>query len=128
MTSDLQITVQPHAKLSQSFQYQYYNLFDNSGDELEYDVHIFISKTTCQLNKYLYMRAVLQYDSFLETILTDALISFKLIPGTVIQVGYGSQYENKYWDNNEWRMEHPNREYLLSDRSLYLKASYRYQF
>ena len=54
--------------------------------------------------------------------LTDFLASFTVIPGTVLYVGYGSLYERKEWQDNEW-IDNSGR-YIESARSLFFKASY----
>ncbi len=128
ITSDLLITLQPDNKLSQTIQYQYDNLTDRSNNTVIYTDNILIFKTTYQFNKYLFLRAIIQYDSYFETILSDALISFTFIPGTVIQLGYGSQHKNQYWDNGIWSRDNSGRRYYQTDQSLFFKAGYHFHF
>jgi len=84
---DFSILIQPAQKLAQYFQYIYQRMDRKQDGRRLYDVNILISRTTYQINKYLFLRTIIQYDSYLKTVLTDALISFTLIPGTVIHFG-----------------------------------------
>ena len=58
--------------------------------------------------------------------LVDLLASFTLIPGTVVQLGYGTLMEEGRWDDNEWRNDIKNLQVLK--QSLFFKTSYRYVF
>jgi hypothetical protein len=128
ISTDLQLTLQPDEKLSQLLQYQYQDLFRKDNDQKMYAVDIFISNTTYQLNRYLFLRAILQYDSYLETILIDALASYELIPGTVLQIGYGSLYKNVSWQNEQWTSGHPLSDYYNTNQSVFAKVSYLFQY
>jgi hypothetical protein len=125
---NFQMTIQPNDKLSQYFLYLYQGLDRKSDGERLYDVDILISRTTYQVNRYLFLRAIFQYDSYLETILSDALISFTLIPGTVLHIGYGSLHEKLGWEDNRWYNYGPMRKYYQTSQSLFLKASYLFRF
>ncbi|MFH0760251.1 MAG: hypothetical protein V2A67_01955, partial [Bacteroidota bacterium] len=48
---------------------------------------------TYQFNKYLFIRGILEYNGYRKTLLTDFLLSFTYIPGTVVYLGYGSIYD-----------------------------------
>jgi hypothetical protein len=89
----------------------------------EYDYAIFRSLNTYQLNKYLFVRAVFEYNSFHKTLMTDFLASFTYIPGTVIHVGYGSFYERLAWREDAYAYEPADR-FLETRRSFFFKASY----
>ena len=58
--------------------------------------------------------------------LTDFLVSFTYIPGTVIHVGYGSMFEKTQWDKND-RDYRGSEEFLEMDRGLFMKASYNWR-
>ncbi len=128
MTADFKLTVQPGTKLTQFFEYQYQSLNKININEKVYDISIFISKTTYQFNKHLFLRAIAQYDSYRKTLLIDALVSYELIPGSVIQIGYGSFYENQYWQNNSWMRNNPLGEYYQTNQSVFIKVSYLFQY
>jgi len=54
--------------------------------------------TTFQIDKHLFLRAIVQYDSSRRQVLTDFLASWELLPGTVVYAGYGSLVERRGWD------------------------------
>ena len=60
------------------------------------------ARITYQVNKYLFIRAIGEYNSYRESIKTDFLASFTYIPGTVFHIGYGSLYENKTWNGTDY--------------------------
>jgi hypothetical protein len=53
--------------------------------------------------------------------LTDFLASFTYIPGTVIQLGYGSLYDRVEWIDGEYSEAG---RFLEMKRGLFFKASY----
>ncbi len=117
-------TLQPNSKLSLTLSLHHSHL-KREIDEI-YDVNIIYSRTTYQFNKYLFARAIIQYDSFKKNLLTDLLVSFTLIPGTVIHLGYGGLYEQRDWQNDAWI---PGQGSLRNmKRSFFFKASYLWRF
>jgi hypothetical protein len=122
--------LQPSEKFSQSFYYQRQE-FDNAAtSERLYNVDIFRSKTTYQFNEYLFLRAIVQYDSSQDIILTDLLASFTLIPGTVLHLGYGSLHNELEFDktNKEWLTGSELAEWYQTRQSFFFKASYLVRF
>jgi hypothetical protein len=111
---------QPNKNLNQQFSWSHSDLSKNK--EKLYDVNIFYSRTTYQFNKYFFLRATLQYNSYEKRLLTDFLASFTLIPGTVFHVGYGGLYESRKWQDNQWLYRQGD--LLNIKRSFFLKASY----
>jgi hypothetical protein len=87
----------------------------------EFDYTIFRSKNTFQVNKYLFFRAIVEYNSFRKQLMTDFLASFTYIPGTVIHIGYGSLYERIRWEEGDYR---PEDNFLETRRGFFFKASY----
>jgi hypothetical protein len=103
-----------------------YSDFSRESDRTkEYDYLISRGKVTYQFNKYLFLRAILEYNSFRETLLTDLLASFTYIPGTVIHLGYGSLYEKIRWEEDRYE---PSDDFLVTQRGLFFKASYLWRF
>ncbi len=99
-----------------------YSDFIRSADRLkEYDYTIIRSENIYQTNKYLFFRAIVEYNSFYKRMMTDLLASFTYIPGTVVHIGYGSSY-----DKLEWRegMYEPSDRFLETQRSFFFKVSY----
>ena len=117
-------TLQPSSKLSVFF--SFYRTDLNRDNENIYDVNIIYSRITYQFNKYLFVRALIQYDSFQKRILTDFLASFTLIPGTVLHVGYGGLYEKRRWQDNDWI--YGEGDMFNTRRSFFFKASYLWRF
>ena len=70
------------------------------------------SFNTFQLNKYLFLRAIVEYNFYYKRMTVDTLASFTYIPGTVVYVGYGSAFEQVRWNGAD---------YVDSDRFLETK-------
>jgi hypothetical protein len=126
----LDVTLQPNARLTQDFSYIYEHFNRLSDDERIYDLCILVSRTTYQFNKYLFIRGLVQYDSFRKEVLTDLLASFTLIPGTVVHVGYGSLHRKQHWNEEfqNWEQQKGMGRYYQTTRSFFLKVSYLYRF
>ncbi len=126
----LNARIQPSEKLSQDLGYTKEHFTRSSDKTNIYDLDIFFSRTTFQFNKYLFFRALIQYDNYSKMVLTDLLGSFTLIPGTVIHVGYGSLHQKQYWNSidDEWEPNSRMGKYYQQTRSFFFKASYLYRF
>lgn len=99
-----------------------YSDFTRSADGLkEFDYSIVRSLNTYQFNKYLFIRAIIEYNSFRERLMTDFLASFTYIPGTVVHIGYGSLYEKIAWRDGDYVSAD---RFLESKRGFFFKASY----
>jgi hypothetical protein len=99
-----------------------YSDFTRKADiQKEYDYTIIRSKNTFQVNKYLFFRAIVEYNSFRKQLMTDFLASFTYIPGTVIHIGHGSLYEKIRWEEGDYR---PSDNFLETRRGFFFKASY----
>jgi hypothetical protein len=99
-----------------------YSDFTRSADGAkEFDYTILRSRNIYQVNKYLFFRAIVEYNSFWKRLMTDFLVSFTYIPGTVIHAGYGSLYEKIEWRDGDYVSAD---RFLESKRSFFFKASY----
>jgi len=127
ISAKVQVTFQPNDKFTQQFQYELQNLFTKYGHEKIYDVNIYIFNTTYQVNRHLFLRAILQFDSSRETLLGDALVSYELVPGTVLQLGYGSLSKKLFWEDDHWVTNSTSKEYYHSNQSVFFKLSYLFQ-
>ncbi len=87
----------------------------------EFDYIIVRSRNSYQVNKYLFFRAIFEYNDFRERLTTDFLASFTYIPGTVVHFGYGSLYEKLDWVEGAYR---PGAHFMETARSFFFKASY----
>jgi hypothetical protein len=117
-------TLQPNSKLRLTLSLHHSYL--RTETEEIYNVNIIYSRITYQFNKYLFARAIIQYDSYKKNLLTDILASFTFIPGTVIHLGYGGLYEKQDWQGEQWI---PGLGSLWNmRRSFFFKASYLWRF
>jgi len=111
----------PSEKLHLDLSLVYSDFYRDSDSSREYDYTILRSKNTYQVNKYLFFRGILEYNSFRKRLMTDFLASFTYIPGTVIHVGYGSLYEKIKWEDGEYRSTD---QFLETKRGFFFKASF----
>ena len=109
------VVYQPMEKLQLSLSLTYTDFYRDSDSIKEFDYTITRSRATYQVNKYLFFRGIVEYNSFRKTLLTDFLASFTYIPGTVLHVGYGSFYEKIQWTGGD---------YISSDRFLETKRGF----
>lgn len=117
----LSATYQPSAKLNFNLSYTYSDLTDQAGGSKVFDYTILRSRNTYQINKYLFLRGIIEYNSFYRKIMTDFLASFTYIPGTVIHCGYGSIYEKPDWTGDRYV---PGQDFSETARGFFFKASY----
>ncbi len=112
---------QATSKIEARVDYTYANFTRRSSNERVYDYAITRAKLTYQLNKYLFFRGIVEYNSFHDELTTDFLASFLYIPGTVVHFGYGSLYEKNAWREGRYV---PVDRFLESQRGIFFKASY----
>ncbi|UCE39859.1 MAG: carbohydrate binding family 9 domain-containing protein [Candidatus Aminicenantes bacterium] len=115
------LTFLPLGKLHLELSLLYSDFTRKSDSKKEIDYTIIRSKNTFQVNKYLFFRAIVEYNSFRKQMITDFLASFTYIPGTVIHIGYGSLYEKIRWEEGDYR---PSDNFLETRRGFFFKASY----
>jgi hypothetical protein len=115
------IVFQPSEKLHADLSLVFSDFYRDSDSKKEYDYTIIRSRNTYQVNKYLFFRGIVEYNSFYKRLMTDLLASFTYIPGTVIHIGYGSLYEKIEWIDGEYRTSDS---YLETKRGFFFKASF----
>jgi hypothetical protein len=115
------LTYKPSEKLDLTASLTYADFFRKETGEKEYDYAIGRGRLTYQANKFLFFRGVVEYNSFRRQMLTDLLASFTYIPGTVIQLGYGSIFDRTEWVDGEYR---DSGRFLGMKHGLFFKASY----
>ena len=115
------MTYKPSEKFDLTASLTYSDFTRRSTGEREYDYAIWRGRLTYQLNKYLFVRGIVEYNAFRREMLTDLLASFTYIPGTVMQLGYGSLYDRTEWVDGEYR---DTGRFLEMKRGLFFKASY----
>ena len=116
---------QPLEKLSFGISYAYVDFYRKSDRRRVYDYGIIRSRNTLQVNKYMFLRAIFEYNTFYRRLTTDGLISFTYIPGTVFHIGYGSAYEKLEWDGREYI---DSRRFLETQRGFFFKVSYLWRW
>jgi len=118
---------QPITQLDFTFSLSYQDLFRKSDRTKSYDYLILRSRNTFQLNKYLFVRGIVEYNDFYKRMTFDGLISFTYIPGTVVFLGYGSALEKVEWDGGLGDFVESDR-FREMKRGFFLKVSYNYRF
>ena len=100
-------------------------IFDlrETGETL-FDIQLLRSKTTYQLNKYLFIRSIFDWNAFSKDLTSEFLISFTYIPGTVIHLGYGSALQET--DDYPTLPRYAGR-FSENARSIFFKASYNWR-
>jgi len=119
--ASLSATYLPSEKLHFGLSLTYSDFIRSAGGLKEYDYTIIRSENIYQVNRYLFFRAIVEYNSFYRRMMTDLLASFTYIPGTVVHIGYGSLYEKLEW--REGMYETSDR-FLETQRSFFFKVSY----
>ena len=111
----------PSEKLHFELSLAYADFFRSADGTKEFDYTIIRSQNTYQVNKYLFFRAIVEYNSFYKRLVTDLLASFTYIPGTVVHLGYGSLYEKVAWGDGAYV---PSDRFLETKRGFFFKVSY----
>lgn len=114
----------PFEKLHIQATITYQDLFLKSDKSKVYDYLIARGRLTYQLNKYLFLRGILEYNDYRKSLKTDFLASFTYIPGTVFHIGYGSFYEHKTWDGTDYIQ---GERMMEMKRGLFVKISYLFR-
>jgi len=121
-------TLQPTRSLNLFAEYSISRFRRQETGDKVYDQGIWRGRLTYQFTPKLYVRGLVQYDSFTRRVVGDFLASFTYIPGTVIYVGYGSLNESQSWSGDRWQRDVTGERYFQTRQSFFFKVSYRYQF
>ncbi len=116
---------QPAEKVDFVLSLTYTDFYRESDKQKIYDYAIYRSRNTFQVNKYLFLRAIFEYNTFYDRLTVDALVSFTYIPGTVVHIGYGSAYEKLEWTGAEYI---GSKSFLETQRGFFFKVSYLWRF
>jgi len=115
------VIYQPSEQFNLNLSLTYADLFRKETKDKVFDYAIGRGLLTYQMNKYLFFRSIVEYNTYKKELLTDLLASFTYIPGTVIQLGYGSLYNKLEWVEGEYRGAD---RFLEMKRGLFFKASF----
>ncbi len=119
INSDL--TYQPDERWNFYLTYQYSDFYRQQDDVKIFQYPLARMRVTYQSNRYLFVRTIGEYNGFRKTMLTDFLISFTYIPGTVMHLGYGSLYQRR----DEFIEPAAQRDdFVETERGFFFKASY----
>ena len=121
ISSSAFVRYQPADKLDFSLNLTYVNFFRKSDQEKIYGYTILRNRNTFQINKYLFLRAILEYNLYYKRLTADGLVSFTYIPGTVFYVGYGSALTRSAWDGTDYV---PSDRFHEMRRGFFFKVSY----
>ena len=119
------VNFHPGEKFSTEFVIKRQIFHEDEANTKIYDIGIYRNKTTFQVNKYLFLRGIVEYNSDDKKILCDSLLGFTYIPGTVIYLGYGSSLEKERYVNDRFVRYHQFKE---TRSTLFFKASYLFRF
>ena len=120
-SAGLRLGLQPNSRINSNTSYSFVTFSNRATGLNAYRVHILNLKNSYQFSPRFFVRAVAQFDSSRERILTDFLASYELSPGTVIHAGYGSLFGRAH---EEFAFDR----YTSTARALFFKASYRARF
>lgn len=118
------LSFQPVTKLNLDFSFLYTDFKRTDNKETVYTYPIERLKVTYQFNKYLFVRGILEYNGYRKSLLSDFLVSFNYIPGTVFYVGYGSLFPSL--DFTQVQFFRPDSPYDQI-RGVFLKLSYLFR-
>ncbi|MHB8055292.1 MAG: DUF5916 domain-containing protein, partial [Candidatus Aminicenantales bacterium] len=119
------LSFQPTDQLAFAVDLTYRDFTRRSDKTKIYDYLIVRSYNTYQINKYLFLRAIAEYNTYYKRWTLDTLASFTYIPGTVVYIGYGSAFEQIRWNGMEY--ENSDR-YLETKRGFFFKVSYLWRW
>lgn len=120
-TASLTINFQPLKKFQSDLDLNFSDFYQIENPIREFSYLIIRSRNTFQITPKLFVRGIVEYNSFEKDLSTDFLISFTYIPGTVVHLGYGSLYQKQSWNGHEYQ---PGSDYLETIRGIFFKASY----
>jgi len=119
------VEYQPTEKFDFVIDLTYADFYRRSDRAKIYDYTILRSFNTFQVNKYLFLRAILEYNTYRKRMTVDTLASFTYIPGTVVYFGYGSAFQKIRWNGSDYE---DSRRFLETKRGFFFKVSYLWRW
>ena len=126
-TATAALRYQPIDQLDFIVNLSYVDFYRTLDKEKVYDYLILRSRNTFQLNKYLFLRGIVEYNNFYKRMTLDGLVSFTYIPGTVVHLGYGSALEKVEWDESLPGFAESGR-FHQTARGFFFKVGYNHRF
>jgi hypothetical protein len=121
------VVYQPATQLDFMLSLTYMDFYRQLDKAKIYDYLILRSRNTFQINKYLFVRGIVEYNDFYKRMTLDGLVSFTYIPGTVVHLGYGSALEKREWDETLPGFA-PSSRFHEMKRGFFFKVSYLHRF
>ncbi|MGA2363576.1 MAG: carbohydrate binding family 9 domain-containing protein [Candidatus Aminicenantales bacterium] len=121
LSSSAEVLYQPADKLNFLLDLTYSDFYRRADRTKIYSYTILRDRNTFQLNKYLFLRGIVEYNLYYKRLTLDGLVSFTYIPGTVFYVGYGSALERTEWNGSEYV---PSDRFNEMRRGFFFKISY----
>jgi hypothetical protein len=115
------LILQPVDALQGEADFTYSDFYRDADNAKLYEYPITRLKLTYQLNQYLFVRAIGEYNGYDKELSTDLLASFTYIPGTVFYLGTGSLFDNVRWNGSAFT---DAGRLLEMRRGIFLKMSY----
>jgi hypothetical protein len=115
------VRYQPGDKFDFSLSLNFVDFYRKSDKAKIYDYLIVRSRNIFQVNKYLFLRGIVEYNDFYKRMTLDGLLSFTYIPGTVVHLGYGSALEKLEWTGTDYG---PSSRFHELKRGFFFKVSY----
>jgi len=123
--AEFALEYQPGEKLDFFLSLTYTDFYRRSDKQKIYDYAIYRSRNTFQVNKYFFLRAIFEYNTFRDRLTVDTLLYFTYIPGTVVYIGYGSAYQKLEWTGTGYIASN---DFLETQRGFFFKVSYLWRF
>ena len=121
VTSSAEVDYQPATKLDLLLDLTYSDFYRTADRTKVYSYTILRDRNTFQVNKYLFVRGIVEYNLYYKRLALDGLLSFTYIPGTVFYVGYGAALEQAAWDGSAYV---PTDRFYQARRGFFFKVSY----
>lgn len=113
---------QPSINLTTQLNWTFEDFSDSERTEDNFAVHILRGRMTWQLNRYLFIRGIVEHNDLTNTVKPEFLASFTYIPGTAVHFGFGSLYEKFNRTRADGSIQ--GRIFRESKRGIFMKASY----
>jgi len=113
------LSLRPSSRWKQELWLTKSTFYRERGGELVYDMDIIRSKTSYQFSKRLFLRAILEYNTYWKELKPDLLLSYIYSPGTVFFLGYSGLFDSQGTEGTKW---------MQNKRSFFLKVSYLWRF
>lgn len=124
MWIDAGFNVKPVDQFNLSFNYEKNNLRRNDTGLLAYNSNIFSTRATYQFTRFVFARAIVDYDTLSSSVGGQYLFGWTPNPGTALYVGYNDDLN--YRGFNRFTDE-PERGLRLYQRTFFIKMSYLFR-